>query len=84
MVLDLATGEIVAHASQAYDLISGLSAGHLKQHPLDWFAATKATVAACLAKLGDRRGEVRGIVKVKPSAVRHHREIPFASPTPPV
>jgi len=61
VVLDLATGEIVAHASQAYDLISGLPAGHLEQHPEDWFAATKATVAACLAKLGDRRSEVRGI-----------------------
>ncbi len=61
VVLDLATGEIVAHASQAYDLISGLPAGHLEQHPEDWFAATKATVSACLAQLGDRRSEVRGI-----------------------
>ena len=61
VVLDLATGEIVAHASQAYDLISGLPAGHLEQHPEDWFAATKATVSACLAQLGDRRSDVRGI-----------------------
>jgi xylulokinase len=61
VVLDLETGTILAHASQAYDLISGLPAGHLEQHPSDWFAATKATVAACLAQLGDRRREVRGI-----------------------
>ncbi|MFM8411109.1 MAG: FGGY family carbohydrate kinase, partial [Alphaproteobacteria bacterium] len=31
-----------------------------EQDPADWFAATKATVAACLAQLGDRRREVRG------------------------
>lgn len=61
IVLDLATGKIVAHASQAYDLISGLPAGHLEQHPEDWFAATRATVANCLDQLGDRRKEVRGI-----------------------
>jgi xylulokinase len=61
IVLDLASGKIVAHASQAYDLIPGLPAGHLEQHPEDWFAATKATVADCLDQLDDRRGEVRGI-----------------------
>lgn len=61
VVLDLETGSILAHASQSYDLVSGLPAGHLEQHPADWFAATKATVSACLAQLGDRRREVRGI-----------------------
>ncbi len=61
IVLDLETGAVLAHASQAYDLIGGLPAGHLEQHPEDWFAATKATVASCLGQIGERRREVRGI-----------------------
>lgn len=61
IVLDLETGAILAQASQGYELVGGLPAGHLEQHPEDWFAATKATVASCLDQLGERRGEVRGI-----------------------
>lgn len=61
IVLDLESGEIVAQASQAYDLIQGLPAGHLEQHPSDWVDAVKSTVSECLAQLGARRSEVRGI-----------------------
>ena len=61
VVLDFETGEIVAQASQPYDLISDLPAGHLEQHPSDWIDAVKNTVASCLDQLGDRRAEVRGI-----------------------
>lgn len=61
VVLDLESGAIVAHASQTYELISGLPAGHLEQHPSDWIAAVKATVSSCLGQLGNRRSEVRGI-----------------------
>jgi xylulokinase len=61
VVLDLESGSIVAQASQAYELISGLPAGHLEQHPSDWIAAVKATISSCLDQLGSRRFEVRGI-----------------------
>ncbi len=61
VVLDFETGEIVAQASQAYELISGLPPGHLEQHPADWIAAVKNSIASCLEQLGDRRSEVRGI-----------------------
>lgn len=61
VVLDFESGEIVAQASQAYDLIPDLPAGHLEQHPAEWFDAVRNTVASCLEQLGDRKGEVRGI-----------------------
>ena len=61
VVLDFESGEIVAEAQQAYDLIEGLPAGHLEQHPHLWFEAVDATVRDCLQQLGDRRSEVRGI-----------------------
>ncbi len=61
VVLDLESGVLVAQASQAYDLIQGLPAGHLEQHPSDWIAAVRATVSDCLEQLGPRRSEVRGI-----------------------
>lgn len=61
VVLDFESGEIVAQAQQAYDLIDGLPAGHLEQHPHLWFDAVDATVRACLEQLGERRSEVRGI-----------------------
>lgn len=61
VVLDLESGAIVAQASHSYELISGLPAGHLEQHPADWIAAVKATISSCLEQLGSRRTSVRGI-----------------------
>ena len=61
IVLDIATGEVVAQASERYSLIDGLPPGHLEQHPADWVRAVEATVAACVAALGDRRKEIRAI-----------------------
>lgn len=61
IVLDAETGEILAEAQQKYDLIEGLPAGHLEQHPSDWTCAVDKTVAICLEAIGDRRSEVRGI-----------------------
>ena len=61
IVLDLETGEVIAQASQAYDLIDGLPAGHLEQHPSDWIDAVENTIADCLSQLGDRKSELRGI-----------------------
>lgn len=61
VVLDFESGDIIAQAQQAYELIEGLPAGHLEQHPQLWFEAVDATVRDCLRQLGDRRSEVRGI-----------------------
>ncbi|MEM9281236.1 MAG: xylulokinase [Verrucomicrobiota bacterium] len=61
VVLDLDLGEIVAQASEAYDLIAGLPSGHLEQHPSDWVKATRSTISSCLDQIGERRGEVKGI-----------------------
>lgn len=61
IVLDLETGAVVAQATQAYNLIDGLPAGHLEQHPADWVDAVKNTISDCLSQLGDRKSELRGI-----------------------
>ncbi len=61
IILDLESGKILASASQSYDLIKGLPAGHLEQHPQSWVNAVEASVAACLAKLGKKKNLIRGI-----------------------
>ena len=61
VVLDFDSGEIVAQAAQAYEMIDGLPAGHLEQDPQLWIDAVDATVRECLDQLGERRSEVRGI-----------------------
>lgn len=61
VVLDGHTGQLVAQAGAAYGLIPGLPEGHLEQDPAVWVDAMKQTVGACLAQIGSRRGEVRGI-----------------------
>jgi len=61
LALDTATGEVLAIASRAYDLIAGLPPGAAEQDPATWVAAVDATVPEVLEKLGPRRGEVRGI-----------------------
>ena len=61
IVLDADSGEILAHAAQGYDVIGGLPAGHMEQHAETWVEATFKAVEACLAAIGGRRSEVRGI-----------------------
>jgi xylulokinase len=61
LVLDVATGDVVAQASEKYSLIDGLPPGHLEQDPADWVRAVESTVEACVAALGDRRREIRAI-----------------------
>jgi xylulokinase len=61
VVLDFETGEIVAQASEKYECIDGLPPGHLEQHPQDWTRAVDLSIESCLAQLGSRRGEIRGI-----------------------
>jgi xylulokinase len=61
VVLDFESGEIIATASEKYELIDGLPSGHLEQHPADWLRAVDVTIESCLAQLGDRRNDIRGI-----------------------
>lgn len=61
IVLDTETGEIVASAQKSYDLIDGLPAGHLEQHPADWTDAVDETLSSCFEQLGERKSEVKGI-----------------------
>ena len=61
IALDLDSGEIVAQASRAYDLLPDLPPGHLEQDPKDWIEAVETTVEDCLGQLGDRKSELKGI-----------------------
>jgi len=61
IVLDFETGEILASSSAAYGLIQGLGPGHMEQDPQDWIAATEQSIEGCLAKIGDRRKEIKAI-----------------------
>jgi xylulokinase len=61
IVLDLATGKILASAQVGYGLIPGLKPGHLEQHPQTWVDAVDQCVSACVKKLKARAKEIRGI-----------------------
>ncbi len=61
IVLDLESGEILTSAHHKYGLIEGLPAGHLEQHPSAWIEATDEGIAECVAALGVRRKEIKGI-----------------------
>jgi xylulokinase len=45
------TGEILAAASQQYDLMEGLPAGHKEQHPQTWIEACEATIKQVVSQL---------------------------------
>ncbi|HEX5085381.1 MAG TPA: xylulokinase [Blastocatellia bacterium] len=61
ILLDAASGAVVASASESYELIEGLPAGHKEQHPAEWIAAVRAGVKTALDKSGVDRASVRGI-----------------------
>jgi xylulokinase len=61
ILLDAGSGEVVASASESYELIEGLPAGHKEQHPAEWIAAVRAGVKAALDKSGVDRASVRGV-----------------------
>ncbi len=61
IALDLESGEILAAASKPYGMIEGLPPGHLEQDPQVWLDAVDATVRECLAKLGDKKQQVKAI-----------------------
>ncbi len=61
VALDGGTGKVIASATQPYDLIPGLPAGHTEQHPSTWIDAMEKTIGGVLDELGARRAGVRGI-----------------------
>ncbi len=61
LVLDIESGEVVAHAQRTYGTIAGLPPGHVEQDPKTWIDAASETVAECLETLGERRGEIKAI-----------------------
>lgn len=61
IALDLATGEILASAQQAYGFVESQGEGAMEQNPSDWIAAVEGTISQVLEKLGERRSEVTGI-----------------------
>jgi len=61
IVLDVETGRIVAQAHRKYELISGLPAGHLEQHPQTWIEAVEGCITECVAVLGEDRSRIAGI-----------------------
>ena len=61
LVLDIESGKVLALSQQAYETLPGLPSGHIEQDPQTWLDAAKQTVADCLAKIGERRREIRAI-----------------------
>ncbi|MEO7796754.1 MAG: xylulokinase [Opitutaceae bacterium] len=62
VVLDLETRRVVADARAPHELIGGLPAGHMEQHPRDWTAALEQVLLELAGKLGASEAKrVRGI-----------------------
>ena len=59
--LDADTGEIIAQAQEAYELVPNLPPGHLEQNPADWIDAVEKTLASCAQQAGERASELKGI-----------------------
>jgi xylulokinase len=51
LVVDAASGQVVARQSQAVALIDGLGDGHMEQHPRDWIDAVVATGEKVLSEV---------------------------------
>ncbi len=61
IAFDSETRQVVAHASRAYDVLPGLPAGAMEQHPSTWVEALDATVREVVRQLGARAAEVCAI-----------------------
>ena len=61
VALDGDTGKIIGSATQTYDVLPGLPAGHAEQNPATWVQAADFTIGQVLKGLGNRRKEVAGI-----------------------
>lgn len=61
ILLDAESGQVVASASQHYELIEGLPAGHKEQHPADWIDAIQYGIKTVLESSGVDRAAVKGL-----------------------
>jgi len=61
ILLDAANSQVVASASENYELIEGLPAGHKEQSPSIWMEAVRNTIKTALQQSGIDRTLVRGI-----------------------
>ncbi|MBL9117597.1 MAG: xylulokinase [Verrucomicrobiaceae bacterium] len=61
IVLDLASGKIVASAQAGYDLIKGLKPGHMEQDPQVWVNAVNKCVTASVKQLKAKAKDIKGI-----------------------
>ncbi|MGH8018729.1 MAG: xylulokinase [Opitutaceae bacterium] len=59
VVLDLETRTVAAEARAPHQLIKGLAAGHMEQHPQEWAAALDHVIGEVCAKVD--RARIRGI-----------------------
>jgi xylulokinase len=59
IVLELASGRIVATGRASHQLIGGLPPGHMEQHPQEWVAAMEDAIGQALQQVD--RSAVRGI-----------------------
>jgi len=59
VVLDLEQKKVVAEARAPHQLIGGLPAGHMEQHPQDWTAALDTVILAVAAQVD--RARIRAI-----------------------
>lgn len=58
---DLGERKIIASATESYDVLPGLPAGHMEQNPETWVQALDSTVERVLETLGSRRSDVKGV-----------------------
>src|SRR5262245_40126070 len=61
ILLEADSGQVVASASENYELIEGLPAGHKEQLPSIWMEAVRKTIKTALQQSGIDRASVRGI-----------------------
>ena len=61
LVVNADTGEVLASASQSYELIPDLPVGAKEQRPADWIKAVRETIVQALKKAGAEASEVKAI-----------------------
>jgi xylulokinase len=61
LVFDLENANVIAEASESYEMIEGLPEGHREQDPSLWITAVDSTVRDCIAQLGDEASQIASI-----------------------
>ncbi|MBO4796136.1 MAG: xylulokinase, partial [Verrucomicrobia bacterium] len=61
LVVNAKTGEVLAAASESYDLIGGLPPGAKEQNPADWIAAVTKSIQRAMKEANASASEVKAI-----------------------